>query len=147
MRRPLHEECLNPIYDISVPVHFFSTNKHPLHLSNFSNFRLQAEAGLWADNKYLEFSYSCPKFAPFPYSISFLFVSWSCPRSVSFSRCVWNQRLFPSAFRVQWHCNCRTLLWHDIRRKRPGLLHQGVVILHDNTGPHTPNRDCDRWRR
>lgn len=53
---------------------FLSTDKHPLHWCNFFSFGLQAEGGLWADNKYLEVSYSCPKFAPFLYSISMLCV-------------------------------------------------------------------------
>ena len=26
--------------------------------------------------------------------------------------------------------------------KRPGLLRQGLVILHDKGGPHTPNQAC-----
>lgn len=31
--------------------------------------------------------------------------------------------------------------------KRRGLLRQGLVILHDKGGPHTPNRACDWFRR
>jgi histone-lysine N-methyltransferase SETMAR len=34
-----------------------------------------------------------------------------------------------------------------IRRKRPGLLRRGVVLLHDNARPHTANRTCELlWR-
>jgi len=31
--------------------------------------------------------------------------------------------------------------------KRPGLLRQGLVILHDKGGPLTPNMACDCFRR
>ena len=40
---------------------FFSTEKHAHHWSNFSSFRLEAEAGLWADNTYLRGFIFLPK--------------------------------------------------------------------------------------
>jgi hypothetical protein len=44
---------------------------------------------------------------------------------------------------------CGTLerLWHAIHSKRPRVLRQGVFILHNKGGPHTPNRTCDWFRR
>ena len=37
------------------------------------------------------------------------------------------------------YCESLNRLKEAIRRKRPGLLREGVVMLHDNATPHTTN--------
>jgi histone-lysine N-methyltransferase SETMAR len=41
----------------------------------------------------------------------------------------------------------RQLFEVEIRRKRPGFLRRGVVLLHDNARPHTANRKRELLRR
>jgi histone-lysine N-methyltransferase SETMAR len=45
------------------------------------------------------------------------------------------------------YCDTMSRLREAIRRKRPGLLRRGVVLLRDNARPHTANRTREMSRR
>jgi hypothetical protein len=45
------------------------------------------------------------------------------------------------------YCETLSRLREAVRRKRPGLLRRGVVLLHDNARPHTANRTRELLRR
>jgi histone-lysine N-methyltransferase SETMAR len=45
------------------------------------------------------------------------------------------------------YCDTLSRLREAIRRKRPGLLRRGVVLLHDNARPHTANRTREFLQR